>query len=131
MDFWEKPLDELSRDEWERLCDGCGKCCLVKMRDTETDAVHYTDMACHLLDRTTARCSNYSLRHSMVPNCVALTPDNVRTIDWLPESCAYTKRARGEPLEWWHPLISGSSETVHSAGISVRSKPSGASIADA
>ena len=130
MDFWEKPLQELSDEEWESLCDGCGKCCMVKLRDHQTDAVFYTDLACPLLDNETAQCSNYPKRREFVPTCVSLTPENVYEIDWLPDTCAYVKRAKGEPLEWWHPLISGSRETVHSAGISVRGKTSGASIAD-
>ena len=130
MDFWEKPLHELSDEEWEALCDGCGKCCAVKISDEATNEVFYTDVACHLLDSQTAKCSNYPKRQELGPSCVSLTPENVYEIDWLPETCAYTKRARGEPLEWWHPLISGSKETVHSAGISVRGKTSGASIAD-
>ena len=130
MNFWEKPLEQLSNQEWEQLCDGCGKCCAVKIRDDVTHEVFYTDLFCKLLDKATAQCANYKNRKEFVPDCVSLTLENVYEIDWLPETCAYTKRAKGEPLEWWHPLISGSKETVHSAGISVRGKTSGASIAD-
>jgi uncharacterized cysteine cluster protein YcgN (CxxCxxCC family) len=131
VNFWEeKTLEELSPAEWESLCDGCGKCCMVKLKDSRTDAVFYTDLACPLLDNETAQCSNYPERQKLVPTCVSLTPENINEIDWLPKSCGYVRVANGQPLEWWHPLVSGSRETVHSAGISVRGKTGGASIAD-
>tara|TARA_Y100000310_G_scaffold76682_1_gene73181 strand:- start:126 stop:524 length:399 start_codon:yes stop_codon:yes gene_type:complete len=131
VNFWEeKILEELSPAEWESLCDGCGKCCMVKLRDHQTDAAFYTDLACPLLDNETAQCSNYSKRRKFVPTCVSLAPENINEIDWLPETCGYVRVANGQPLEWWHPLVSGSRETVHSAGISVRGKTGGASIAD-
>ena len=131
MSFWEeKTLEELSPQEWEDLCDGCGKCCLIKIRSDETEEVFYTDLACRLLDHETIRCTDYPNRQQRVPNCVTLSPEFIRDCDWLPDTCAYTKRARGEKLEWWHPLVSGSADTVHSAGISVRGKISGASIND-
>ena len=131
MAFWEaKSLEEMSVSEWEFLCDGCGKCCLLKIRSNETKEVFYTDVACPLLDHQTIRCTDYPHRQRRVPNCVALSPEFVRECDWLPDTCAYRKLGRGEGLEWWHPLVSGSADTVHSAGISVRGKVSGASIND-
>jgi uncharacterized protein len=119
--FWEdKSLTEMSRDEWESLCDGCGKCCLHKLEDDETGEIYPTNVACKLLDRRTARCKDYRHRHAYVPECVRLNPRTLSTIDWLPKSCAYRLLADGEKLEDWHPLISGDPESVHRAGISVR-----------
>ena len=121
--FWQrKKLTELTADEWESLCDGCGRCCLKKLEDEETGKVAYTDVACKLLDRDRCRCTNYSRRHELVPDCVALRPSDARTFDWLPTTCAYRKLAAGKPLEWWHPLVSGDPATVDRAGISVRGR---------
>ena len=118
--FWEAPLKSLSREEWEALCDGCGKCCLHKLEDDETGALHATNVACRLLDRESCRCSNYRLRRVFVPDCVRLDLARLGKIDWLPATCAYRLRADGEPLPDWHYLISGDRETVHEAGMSVR-----------
>jgi len=118
--FWELPLKSLDREEWEALCDGCGKCCIHKLEDEETGELLPTNVACRLLDRSTCRCSNYRVRRAFVPDCVRLTAANVAGIDWLPSTCAYRLRAEGMPLFDWHPLISGSSESVHEAGMSVR-----------
>ena len=120
--FWERPLAELSRDEWEALCDGCGKCCLHKVEDALTGEIHPTNVACRLLDRTTCRCSNYRMRRAFVPDCVRLSAGNVERIAWLPSTCAYRLRAEGKPLEDWHPLVSGDPESVHRAGVSVRGR---------
>ena len=51
-----------------------------------------------------------------------LTPENVRTLNWLPPSCGYRLVAEGRDLYWWHPLISGDPNTVHEAGVSVRGR---------
>ena len=118
--FWEEPIDSLNREEWEALCDGCGKCCLHKIEDEESGAFHATNVACRLLDRTSCRCSNYKLRRVFVPDCVRLDAKRMREIDWLPSTCAYRLRGEGKPLPDWHYLVSGSRETVHEAGISVR-----------
>jgi uncharacterized cysteine cluster protein YcgN (CxxCxxCC family) len=120
--FWKKPLDALTRAEWEQLCDGCGRCCLVKLEDEDTGAIHYTDVACHLFEAGTCRCRNYARRRAHVPDCVKLTPQNVRSIPWLPPTCAYRLRAQGRELFAWHPLISGDPESVHRAGVSVRGR---------
>jgi uncharacterized cysteine cluster protein YcgN (CxxCxxCC family) len=120
--FWQrKKLAEMTVDEWERLCDGCGRCCLKKLQDEATGRIAYTDVACKLLDRDRCRCRRYQSRHALVPDCVALRTDE-RAFDWLPSTCAYRKLAAGKPLEWWHPLVSGDPETVHRAGISVRGR---------
>jgi uncharacterized cysteine cluster protein YcgN (CxxCxxCC family) len=118
--FWELPLKSLDRQEWEALCDGCGKCCIHKLEDEETGELLPTNVACRLLDRSTCRCSNYKLRRAFVPDCVRLDASNIAGIDWLPSTCAYRLRAEGKPLFDWHHLISGSRETVHEAGMSVR-----------
>ena len=118
--FWEKPLSTLDRGEWEALCDGCGRCCLHKLRNDDTGALSFTNVACRLLDLYSCRCSDYAHRRRRVPDCVSLTPAEVRAIDWLPPSCAYRRLAEGKDLAWWHPLVSGDPESVHRAGVSVR-----------
>ncbi|MGH7043004.1 MAG: YcgN family cysteine cluster protein [Acetobacteraceae bacterium] len=124
--FWKtKSLEEMSKAEWESLCDGCGRCCLHKLRDAETEALSFTTVACHLLDLRTCRCGDYAHRQHRVPDCVSLTPEEVRRVDWLPPSCAYRRLAEGKGLAWWHPLVSGDPGTVHQAGISVRGRAIG------
>jgi uncharacterized cysteine cluster protein YcgN (CxxCxxCC family) len=118
--YWEKPLKDLTRAEWESLCDGCGKCCLHKIEDDLTGKVYGTNVACKLLDRHSCRCSNYRERKAFVPDCVRLTADTAGKLAWLPSTCAYRLRSEGQPLPDWHHLVSGSTETVHEAGISVR-----------
>lgn len=121
--FWErKKLREMTRDEWESLCDGCGKCCLNKLEHEDTGEILYTDVACRLLDLDTCRCTSYADRHRFVQDCRKLTPLNVSTIAWLPTTCAYRLLAEGETLRWWHPLVSGDPKTVEEAGISVRGR---------
>ena len=120
MTFWEQPLETLDRAQWEALCDGCGKCCLHKVEDSETGRVYPTNVACRLLDRNTAQCSNYRHRRAFVPDCLRLTPARLKTIEWLPSSCAYKLRADGQPLPDWHYLVCGDREAVHRAGMSVR-----------
>ena len=117
----------MTASEWESLCDGCGKCCMVKIRGRDGRVAH-TDISCRMLDHDTIRCHSYELRSEVVSNCVTLTPQIVREADWLPETCAYRMVDEGRDLEWWHPLVSGSADTVHQAGISVRGNTSGASI---
>jgi uncharacterized protein len=119
--FWEdRPLEALDRAQWEALCDGCGKCCLHKLEDEETGEFFATNVACRLLDRRSGRCSDYKHRRAYVPDCIRLTPAKLETMDWLPGSCAYVRRARGLPLPEWHYLVCGDREEVHRAGASVR-----------
>ena len=120
--FWErKPLKKMSAREWEALCDGCGKCCLNKLEDEDSGEVALTRVACRLLDDDTCRCAHYENRHKFVPDCIVLRPDNLDThAYWMPETCAYRLLWQGNPLPDWHPLISGTAESVHAAGISVR-----------
>lgn len=119
--FWELPLNSLKPDEWEALCDGCGKCCLNKIEYEDTGEVDFTRVACRLLDNDTCLCSSYPNRHDYVPDCIVLTPRKLKEIAWwLPATCAYRLRAERKPLYPWHYLISGDRETVHRAGISLR-----------
>ena len=71
--FWEKPLEDLTRAQWEKLCDGCGRCCLIKLEDEDTGAIHHTSVACKLLDQGSCRCGDYAGRKKIVPDCVRLT----------------------------------------------------------
>ena len=121
--FWNtKSLAEMTAEEWESVCDGCGRCCLHKLQDEDSGLMFYTDVACRLLDRERCRCSNYPQRMAIVHDCLGLASDAEARFDWLPLSCAYRRLANRLPLEWWHPLGSGDPNTVHQAGISVRGK---------
>ncbi|MBE0413650.1 MAG: YcgN family cysteine cluster protein [Yoonia sp.] len=122
--FWEtKPMDKLTRPEWEALCDGCGKCCLNKLEDEDTGDVALTNVACRLLDNATCLCCNYGRRQQYVPECITLTYANVTDhLYWLPQTCAYRLVYEGKPLFAWHPLISGDPESVHQAGVSLRGR---------
>lgn len=123
-DFWRRyPIDDLSRAEWEALCDGCAKCCLIKLEDEDTGAVGYTNIACRLLDLGTCRCGNYALRRQLVRGCVALGRDNLEEVlSWMPRTCAYRLVAEGQDLEPWHPLRSGDPDSVHTAGVSLKGR---------
>ncbi len=127
--FWEAPLASLSRENWEALCDGCGQCCLHKLEDEDTGEIHFTNVACRLLDIRTARCSDYRGRMAKVPDCVRLTPQTVAQVPWLPSTCAYRLRAEGRPLYDWHYLISGDRDAVHKVGVSVANKVVGEDFA--
>jgi uncharacterized protein len=121
--FWQsKPLEKMTDSEWESLCDGCGKCCLNKLEEEGTDRTFYTDVGCRLLDGHTCRCGDYARRLEKVDDCVRLTPETLKTITWLPPSCAYVLLSEGKELYWWHPLVSGDPSTVHTAGVSVRGR---------
>lgn len=119
--FWTLPLEELSQPEWEALCDGCGKCCLNKLEDPDTQEIALTRVACRLFDDTTCRCTHYEIRHQFVPDCVVLTLETLAKVAyWLPQTCAYRLRHAGEALPAWHPLLTRDPDSVHSAGVSVQ-----------
>jgi uncharacterized cysteine cluster protein YcgN (CxxCxxCC family) len=120
--FWDLPLQDLNRAEWEALCDGCGKCCLHKLEDDETGEIHQTNVACKLLDTGTARCKDYRNRRAHVPDCLRLTPRLVAQVRWLPDSCAYRRRAEDRALPAWHYLLTGSYDAMHAAGASAAGK---------
>lgn len=121
--FWQqKELAQMSDAEWESLCDGCARCCMIKLEDEDTREVHYTAVVCDLLALDVCRCTRYPERHELVPDCVVLTPERAADFAWLPTTCAYRTLAEGRELAWWHPLVSGRQDTVHEAGISVQDK---------
>ncbi|MFV0281137.1 MAG: YcgN family cysteine cluster protein [Rhodoblastus sp.] len=122
--FWRKPLSALDSREWEALCDGCGRCCLVKLEDEDTGAIHFTDVACDLFEPGACRCRDYARRTRRVHDCVRLTPENIGDIHWLPPTCAYRLRREGRDLPAWHPLISGDPASVWRAGVSCHDKVS-------
>ena len=120
--FWERiALDKMSADEWEALCDGCGKCCLNKLEDEDTGEIAFTRVACRLLDDDSCRCAHYEARKTLVPECLVLTPKSLPDIAYfMPRSCAYRRLFEGRGLADWHPLVSGDADGVHRAGRSVR-----------
>ncbi len=121
--FWKtKSLAEMNAVEWESLCDGCGRCCLIKMEDEDTGKYYFTDIACKLFDGDSCRCRDYPNRDSQVPDCVRLTPENSGELGWMPPSCAYRLLAEGKDLPIWHPLVSGTTETVETSGASIRGR---------
>ena len=121
--YWEtKTLDQMTREEWESLCDGCAKCCLHKLEDIKTGELAFTNVTCRLLDINACSCSNYKRRSEIVPDCVVLEPNNVTQLYWMSSTCAYRLLAEGKSLPSWHPLITGDPRSVHRAGISVRGR---------
>lgn len=121
--FWQtKSLEDLSKEEWEALCDGCGRCCLNKLEYIDTGEIEWTNVACTLLDQHACRCRDYKNRAATVPDCIPLTPEKVRSLTWLPPTCAYRLVAEGKDLYSWHYLVCGDREEVHRAGVSVRGR---------
>jgi len=118
--FWQHtPLDKMTSTQWESLCDGCGKCCVLKLEDIDTNDIYYTDVGCKLLDCKTARCRDYQNRKDHVPDCIVLSMDNLPQLRWMPDSCAYRLLYEGKSLPDWHPLVSGNPASPVTAGQSV------------
>ena len=123
LPFWkQKSFKEMTKAEWESLCDGCGQCCLHKLQDEETGEILYTAVVCRFLAMHACRCKVYEERSVRVPTCITLTPENISQINWMPKTCAYRLLAEGKDLPHWHPLVSGNPDSVHNAGISVRGR---------
>ena len=121
--YWRsKKLTEMTIPEWESLCDGCANCCLYKLKDEYSGEVYYTNVACRLLNLKRCRCKVYNDRLSLMPSCVELTPANINSLSWLPQTCAYRLLNEGKDLPWWHPLVSGDPKLIHQLGISIRGK---------
>ena len=120
--FWEKPLAELNRQEWEALCDGCARCCMKKLTDDDSNETVYTRVVCRYLEQDKCQCSAYGKRQKLVPDCLVLDTDNLRELHWIPDTCAYKLREQGKPLPAWHPLLTGSREAMRQAGIAVTGK---------
>lgn len=120
MKFWEiKKLSEMSSEEWESVCDGCGKCCLNKLEDEDSGEIFFTSVVCDLINLDSCRCTRYSDRTTLVPECLDLKQHNFAEYSWLPSTCAYRLLSDGKQLPDWHPLVSGSEETVREAGVSI------------
>jgi uncharacterized cysteine cluster protein YcgN (CxxCxxCC family) len=121
--FWEsKTLAEMNREEWESLCDACGKCCLYKLEDEDSGEVYYCNVVCKLFDMEKSCCTDYPNRAVRVPDCVVLTVENISRLGWMPKTCAYRLLSEGKPLPKWHPLVSGDKDSVYRAGHSVRDR---------
>ena len=123
LPFWKaKSLAELTPEEWESLCDGCAKCCIIKFEDEDTGKIYHTNVVCELLDIYHCRCARYAERSVLMPICLTLTPELASTLLWMPDTCAYRLLSEGKDLPLWHPLVTGDRNSVHKAGIFVRGK---------
>ena len=121
--FWEKKsLTQMNQAEWEALCDGCAKCCLLKFQDEDSETIYYTHIVCQYLHHDKCQCRHYEDRHQLVTRCVKLTPENINQFSWLPSTCAYRLIHEGEPLPAWHHLISGDRNTIHELNESIKDK---------
>lgn len=121
--FWEtKQLSEMTTDEWESLCDGCGRCCLNKLEDEDSDEIYFTNVSCKLLDLEKCCCTDYENRKVSMPDCMILSVNNQAALEVMPSTCAYRLLDAGKPLPDWHPLITGRQESVAEAGMSIVGK---------
>ena len=122
MSFWEtKKLAEMTAEEWESLCDNCGKCCLHKLEDEDTGKIAFTSVACRLINLNTCRCTRYNERTKLVAECLDIRKLDVEKYNWLPSTCAYRLLNEGKELPAWHPLLTGSPASVKRAGVSISS----------
>jgi uncharacterized cysteine cluster protein YcgN (CxxCxxCC family) len=121
--FWENTaLEDMTRTQWESLCDNCGRCCLYKLEDEDTGDIYFTDVVCHYIDEQSCQCPHYEKRQQLVPSCLTISPDWGHKFNWLPSTCAYRLLHEKKPLFEWHPLVSGDIETVHLSGVSIRGR---------
>jgi len=121
--FWqEKSLEQMSPEEWELLCDGCGKCCLHKLEEESSGEIAYTRVICRYFDENTCRCQVYATRRTKVPDCVILKPGNLKDLPWMPSSCAYRLLYEGKNLPEWHPLQAGNRKAIEDSGNTVSGK---------
>ncbi len=121
--FWqEKKLEQMTVAEWEQLCDGCAKCCLHKLEDEDSGEIYGTNVVCQYLDSESCHCQAYQKRSILVPECITMNRDNLKTVYFMPDTCAYRLLAEHKPLPFWHPLITQDKNSVHSSGHSVQGK---------
>lgn len=109
----------MSTEEWESLCDNCGQCCLHKLEDEDTGQIAFTRVVCDLIDLKSCRCTDYAERTRRVPACIDLKQHDFSEYRWLPFTCAYRLLSEGKGLPAWHPLVSGDSNSVRKAGMSI------------
>lgn len=121
LPFWRtRALADLSREEWESLCDGCGRCCTNTLEDEETGELFATRVACRLFCNKTGGCGDYPNRKAKVSECIQISAENVGEMDFLPPTCGYRLVWQGQDLPDWHHLVCGDREEVHRRGFSVR-----------
>ncbi len=121
--YWETvAFDQLTDKQWESICDGCAQCCAHKLQDEDTDEIFFTNVVCEYLDTQKCQCSVYGDRHTHVPDCIKITPENAKELTWIPETCGYKLLAKGKPLPAWHPLVTGDLQSTEKAGMSIRNK---------
>jgi len=120
--FWEQPLNQLNTEEWEALCDHCGRCCLKKLADEDSEDIYYTSVICRYFDQSNNQCQQYHARKKLVPDCLVVSEEDIADLHWMPDTCAYRLRFEDKPLFDWHPLIAGSRAKMDAAGISVKGK---------
>lgn len=135
--FWQnKTLAEMSKDEWEAVCDGCGRCCLHKFIDegaqeeaasegetSKGEEILFTNISCYLLNDKTCSCTQYERRAELVLDCVSLSKENLKDVYFMPPSCSYRRLQEGKGLAHWHPLLNrGKKSKMHQLGITVRNR---------
>ena len=120
--FWKDiPITELTNEEWEAICDGCGKCCLIKLQEHAKSAPCFTNVACEFLNTESCKCKVYRSRKQKKNDCIILTPQNIRKIkDWLPNTCAYRLVSEKKDLPEWHHLNTKNYNSVHLTNNSVQ-----------
>jgi uncharacterized cysteine cluster protein YcgN (CxxCxxCC family) len=119
-EFLKKPLDQMTPNEWESICDGCGLCCQIRVEDEDSGEIALSNVACKYLCLNSHRCKDYPNRAKNVADCITVTPENIQELTWLPQTCGYRLVAVGAPLPRWHHLICGDRTRVHKYGPSMK-----------